>query len=261
MKYNFTYLVEIRYLGFRYHGWQKQHKIKTVHDAIDKTLSFVLVDEIYKTLGIGRTDAMVSANSYYFQLFMLKELDINEFVNLFRLNAPQDISILNAVRVPNGFDLINHPKIKEYHYYFAFQEEYHPFAAPFITNIHQNLNINLMKRGAKLFEGEHFFQKYCTKPSKNTIFKRIIERCEIVENTEFTASFFPKKSYVLKIRGKGFLRYQIRLIMAMLFELGKENVSLNDILNSISEDNDGQFLRNIAPASGLQLYKIDINLN
>ena len=124
-------------------------------------------------------------------------------------------------------------------------------------NENNTLDIERMQEGAKLFQGEHYFHKYCTKPSANTIFKRVIDCCEIVENTILTASFFPEKSYILKVKGKGFLRYQIRLMMATLFELGKGNVDLQFIQNSLQEENDRQFLRNIAPASGLQLFSVN----
>ena len=260
MKYPFNYLVEISFLGFRFHGWQKQKNVKTLHDIVDKTLSFVFKESVYKTLGIGRTDAMVSATNYYFQLFTDAPIDEKGFLVDFYKNAPQDLSINSVEKLPDNFDLLNCDKVKEYHYYFSFDEVYHPFAAPFITNVKAHLDIDLMKLGANFFEGEHYFHKYCTKPSVNTIFKREIKSCEIVDNTDFTASFFPIKSYVLKVKGKGFLRYQIRLMMAMLFELGKGNVKLDDIKNSLSKENDRKFLRTIAPASGLQLFNIDIHI-
>jgi tRNA pseudouridine38-40 synthase len=114
-----------------------------------------------------------------------------------------------------------------------------------------------MRKGAALFQGQHYFHKYCTKPSEKTIFKRTIASCELVENHLLKANFFPKHSYILIVEGKGFLRYQIRLMMAALFELGKGACSLSDIENSLKEDNDRHYLRNIAPASGLQLYDID----
>ena len=117
-----------------------------------------------------------------------------------------------------------------------------------------------MIKGAKLFEGEHYFHKYCTKPSSHTIFKRVIDSCEIIENTILTASFFPEQSYILKVKGKGFLRYQIRLMMATLFELGKGNLTLDFIEVSLKEDNDRKFLRDIAPSSGLQLYDVVLEL-
>lgn len=259
MKYPFNYVVEIQYLGFRFHGWQKQKQVKTLHEMIDKTLFFVFKGERYKSLGVGRTDAMVSANNYFFQLFLHDALDIEWFIRFFNENLPPDIKALSIQKKHLGFDLINCPKIKEYHYYFSFGEKNHPFAAPFMVNIPENLNIEMMMNGANLFIGTHFFHKYCTKPSENTIFKRTIDSCEIVNNTEFTASFFPENSYVLKVRGKGFLRYQIRLMMGTLFELGKGNLDLKFIESSLKEDNDQKYLRHNAFSSGLQLYKIELH--
>jgi len=81
--------------------------------------------------------------------------------------------------------------------------------------------------------------------------------CEIVENTVLQANFFPEKSYVLKVKGKGFLRYQIRLMMGVLFELGRGKVDLDFIKASLAEDNDRLHLPSIAPSSGLQLYDLD----
>ncbi|MDA9317151.1 tRNA pseudouridine(38-40) synthase TruA, partial [Polaribacter sp.] len=233
---------------------------KTVHDIVDKSLHFVFKREDYKTIGVGRTDAKVSANTYYINLFARFELNQETFLKEFNKNAPADLKALSFKVLPGDFDLINSEKIKEYHYYFSFGEKNHPFAAPFMTGLQEELRIDLMKLGAKLFEGEHYFHKYCTKPSDHTLFKRTIDSCEIVENNVLTANFFPETSYVLKVRGKGFLRYQIRLMMATLFEVGKENISIQFIEASLKEDNDQKSLRNVAPGSGLQLYDIDFDI-
>ena len=118
------------------------------------------------------------------------------------------------------------------------------------------LDIKLMQKGAKLFEGTHYFHKYCTEPSENTVFKRDILSCIIEINTILTANFFPETSYVLKVRGAGFLRYQIRLMMGVLVELGKHKISIDFIINSLKVNNDRKFLRHIVPGSGLQLYDV-----
>lgn len=258
MKYSSSYIISLQFLGFRFSGWQKQTNSKTLHDIVDKSLSFVLKDVSYKTVGAGRTDAKVSANGYIFQLFTDENLVDDIFLFDLNSNFPPDFRAIAIRRVDLTFNIINTPKVKEYHYYFSFGTENHPFAAPFIVNERQILDIDCMKKGAILFQGEHYFHKYCTKPSANTIFKRTIDSCEIVENSILTANFFPKKSYILKVKGKGFLRYQIRLMMATLFELGKGNLSLEYIKDSLKETNDRQFLRNIAPGSGLQLYAIEL---
>lgn len=258
MKYSHSYLLKIQFLGFRFSGWQKQTNAKTIHDIVDKSLSFVLVREEYKTIGMSRTDAKVSANTYYVQLFVLRALDKHEFIALLNKNFPQDFRVNLITHVPTSYNIINASKTKEYHYYFSFGEKAHPFTAPLLTALPDNLDIELMKKGAVLFEGTHYFHKYCTKPSKHTVLKRTIDCCEILENTYLTANFFPKQSFVLRVCGKGFLRYQIRLIMATLFELGKNNIDLLYIKESLLENNDGKPLKTIAPASGLQLYNVDL---
>lgn len=258
MNYQFSYLINFQYLGFRLHGWQKQPNLKTVHFFVDKTLKFVCKGIRYKSVGVGRTDAKVSATDYYFQLFIDKELIEDEFVKLFNLNSPSDIKVLSLEEIENrDFNIIQHSKVKEYRYYFSFGRKNHPYSAPFLTGLIDVLDIDLMKEGALLFEGFHNFKHYCTKPSSETKVERTIIECRIEENTELLASFFPKMSYVLIVRGEGFLRNQIRLIMGALFELGKGNYDLNFIRNSLKPNGNIEFLKTIAPASGLHLHKIN----
>ena len=256
MKYSNSYLISIQYLGFRFHGWQKQKNVMSLHEMVDKTLEFVFKNKDFKTLGSSRTDSKVSANTYFFQLFTNELLEEKEFLKSFNFNAPSDLKVLTLKNISKPFNIIQSSKLKEYHYYFSHGTKNHPFSAALLVGFQDTLDIELMQKGAKLFEGTHYFHKYCTEPSENTVFKRDILSCVIEKNTILTANFFPETSYVLKVRGVGFLRYQIRLMMGVLVELGKHNISLDFIINSLKEDNDRKFLRTIAPGSGLQLYDI-----
>ena len=219
MNLNNYYLIEIQFLGYRFHGWQKQPQLKTVHLMIDRTINYVLEHNKFKTLGTGRTDAMVSANQTAFELFTeLPILNLEEFLKLVNTNLPQDIRALNIKTVTKEFNVINHSKLKEYKYLFSEGTKNHPYCAPFIATFLDNLNIDLMKEGAELFEGEHNFKSYCYKPNENGIFDREIIYCKISINNTLKANFFPKKSYELTVRAKGFMRNQIRLMMGVLVE-------------------------------------------
>ena len=256
MNLNNYYLIEIQFLGYRFHGWQKQPKIKTVHLMIDRTINYVLENNKFKTLGAGRTDAMVSANQTAFELFTeLPIFNLEEFLRLVNTNLPQDIRALNIKTVSKEFNVINDSKIKEYKYLFSEGSKNHPYCAPFITTFLDSLNIDLMKEGAKLFEGKHNFKSYCYKPNENGIFDREIFYCKISFNTTLKANFFPNKSYELTVKGKGFMRNQIRLMMGVLVELGRGEVSLDYIKESLSKYNPQ--INYIAPASGLMLNKVD----
>ena len=255
--YTHYYLLNLQFLGFRFHGWQPQPNLKTVQLMLEKTISFVLEHKEFKVLGAGRTDAMVSANNFAVELFLKKELDTILFLEEMNKNLPSDLRLLGIQAVSKEFNVIQNSKVKEYIYLFAHKEKQHPFSAPFVTSFIEELDIEKMKEGAKLFEGTHFFHKYCTKPSPQTVFEREIMSSYIEENTIYQANFFPKESYVFRIKSKGFLRYQVRLIMGALIELGKGNISLEEVRKSLEEDNDRKHLRYIAPNSGLSLHTID----
>lgn len=255
MKYEYRYLIEIQYLGFRYNGWAKQKDLKTVHLMIDKSLEFTLSTNTFKTMGASRTDKMVSAQQSFFQLF-LNQLISQNFIVDFNKNLPPDIKAIGCKRVSREFDILG-SKRKTYHYVFAYNEKPHPFAASLITTLPEPLDIELMKKGAKLFEGTYNFKKYCTKPGPNTNLVRTIDLCEIIENQLYKANFFPKQSWILNIISVGFLRNQVRLIMGQLLELGAGRTTLKDIEISLINPTKKP-LDSIAPPSGLILYKNEL---
>ncbi len=250
----YYYLIHMQYLGFRYHGWLKQPEVKTIEFMVDKTLKFIFGHKDYKILGSSRTDSKVSANHSAFELFLSHPIDIEAFLKDFNENLPNDIKALKIEEVDKKFSIINSPRIKEYIYLFAFGEKCHPFSAPLICSFQDNLDIDLMKEGSLLFQGNHNFIKYCTKPKTGTRFEREVLVSKIEENRIFTANFFPEKSYAYHIHSKGFMRYQVRLIMGQLLSLGRGEINLNDIEESL-KGLDNKPLRYIAPASGLILNK------
>jgi len=259
-KKKFYYLVRLQFLGFRFSGWQKQPNHKTIEGMLAKTLKYILPNTHFKILGAGRTDAKVSALDAAFELFIQEDAiqDLKEFMVLFNTNLPSDIRITSIEETTKDFNIIQHSKRKEYVYLFSFGEKNHPFCAPFITNIQQQLDIELMQRGAACFVGTHDFSSFTARVQENTIVERKIDEAYLIENTLFTASFFPKKSYALHVKGKGFIRYQIRMMMGALFQLGKGELTLEQLKKSLSKE-DNTILKHVAPGSGLLLNNLEFN--
>ncbi|MFO7702356.1 MAG: tRNA pseudouridine(38-40) synthase TruA [Psychroflexus maritimus] len=252
----YTYLIKFQYLGFRYHGWQQQPDVKTLEGRVRKTLKFVFEGKKFNVISAGRTDALVSVEQTYIQLFTYHELE-KDFLSLFNQNLPPDLRALSLEEREIKFNIIQHPKWKEYLYFFAFPEKIHPFAAPFMANISKDLDLDLMRACAKKFEGEKDFYSYTFRPTLHTITLGEIKTCEIIENTYFQASFFPEKLHVLKVVGKGFKRNQIRLMMGMLIDLGSKEKSV-DFFEDTLEGKNKLKLEHIAPASGLILNKVEL---
>lgn len=259
-KQRYYYVINLQYLGFRFSGWQKQPQQKTIEGMLSKTLKFILPGTKFKILGAGRTDSKVSALDAAFELFLDDKpiADLAVFLELFNMNLPSDIRAIGIRSVDESYNIIKDPKSKEYVYLFSFGEKNHPFCAPFITNILEDLDLAAMKKGANLFVGSHNFASYTVKGQKNANKIRIINVCEIRVNKLLKANFFPQKSYALHVKGKGFMRYQIRMMMGALIQLGKGELALNDIHNSLMRKNKLQ-LTYVAPGSGLLLNKLDFS--
>lgn len=255
-RWTYFYLIRIEFLGFRYHGWQKQAKLKSVQGMIDKTFRFILGHDNFKTLGCGRTDAKVSADDFAFEFFTQDSHDSSVLLERMNQELPSDIRVKTVKEVSASFNIIQHSKIKEYHYYFSFGEKSHPFNAPLIRDFGKALNIELMQKAARFFEGTHNFKRYTSKPGENTVFEREILSAFIEPNTRFVDQHSPKNAFVFKVRSKGFLRYQVRLMVGALVLVGKGKWSLIDFTNSL-EDFEGEQIKHIAASSGLILHKVE----
>ncbi len=252
MKY--FYLIQFQYLGFRYHGWQKQSIMITVQSTIESNIEKVLKHKKFQTLGASRTDSMVSAETSVFELIVEEELNEN-FLNLMNLKLPQDIRLLSCKSVDKSFRIIGAFAKKEYHYYFSFGQKPHPFSAPFIAHFNENLDIAKMQKAASFFIGKNFFHNYCHKDRIDNFNKEIFI-CEIIPNEILVANFFPKESYVLRIHGTSFMRHQIRLMMGALLRVGLNQLQLKDLEKSLlREINQKEVF--LAPSAGLCLYRLE----
>jgi len=254
----YYYLIQLQYLGFRYHGWQKQPQVNTLQRMVERTISYVLAHKNFKILASGRTDAKVSANEAYIELFVDNTpLELHDFFILFNQNLPQDIRALSIQETDKDFNIIQHPKVKEYLYLFSFGKKNHPFSAPFMYNVMEELDINAMQKAAILFEGKHNFRSYCHRPNEHTVLEGEILKCRILKNTVYTANFFPENSYLLQVKGAGFKRNQIRLMMGALVDLGKGKIDIDFIKRTLDPAEEEIVLEHIVPGSGLILNSID----
>ena len=256
-KWGKFYLIRIEFLGFRYHGWQKQSNFRSIQGMIDKTFEFIFQHNNFKTHGCGRTDAKVSADDFAFELFTLKNFQIETEKLLIELNnnLPSDIRAKSITEVSADFNIIQNSSVKEYHYYFSSGKKSHPFNAPLIRYFGASLNIEKMQEAAALFLGKHNFKRFASKPTKNEVFDRIILKSEIVGNEKITANFTPNESYIFKVRSKGFLRYQVRLMVGALINVGRGDWNIEQFQDTLKNPN-GLQVKHIAPSSGLVLHEV-----
>lgn len=260
MQEKHQYLLRIAFLGFRYSGWQHQPGTRTVEGMLRKTLHHVLPGRQVRFLGAGRTDARVSAADFAIQMLLTGEALPSEsaFLEATDRNLPPDIRLSSIEKVPAGFNAIRDCRLKTYRYYFTWGPKPHPYCAPLLGYFPGELNLDLMQRAARQFEGEHDFRALLASPTARTRTRRLVACCRLRRNEELTASFFPPLTRVLEVAGQGFGRYQVRRMMAALVALGRGTLDLSALSHSL-EHGSPLPLPEIAPASGLHLMEVQFD--
>ena len=225
---------------------------------IDKTFDYIFQHSEYRTLGCGRTDAKVSADDYAFELFLKEEKVPADLLQNLNRNLPADIRAKSVKAVGPDFNIIQSARTKEYHYHFSFGNKSHPYIAPFIRDCGEYLDIEKMASAVKLFVGEHNFKRFASKPSAETELVREILSAKIEVDHKFSGAFAPPNAFVFKVKAAGFLRYQVRLMMGALIEIGRNNWSIEELQQSLIHFNEAP-IKHIAPSSGLVLHKVEFD--
>jgi tRNA pseudouridine38-40 synthase len=251
----FTYLFSIQYLGLRYHGWQKQPGVKTIQGSLEKAFRYILGHEDFTILGASRTDSGVSCNRGAFELFLKHEVS-SDLVGKINAYLPSDIRILEMKTVSLDFNIIQDVAWKEYHYHFAFGEKFHPFAAGNLTFFEGFPDVELMKEGAKCFVGKYDFRRFCSIDKVTENYVREIFETKITNHPFAGQGFIPESAFTFSVKGAGFLRYQVRIMMGALLDLGLGKISLEELIGAFDSKESGPIAIAV-PAYGLVLEKVE----
>ncbi|GGF44960.1 tRNA pseudouridine(38-40) synthase TruA [Echinicola rosea] len=253
----FTYLCHVQYLGFRYHGWQKQPGVKTIQEMLERSFKGWLGHGEFKLLGAGRTDAGVSCMQGAFELFSAYEEQLEGMVKGVNAFLPDDIRLLSAAPIGPDFNIIQDVKEKEYRYYFSFGAKPHPFSAPYVVVFPEALDIPLIQEAAKLFEGVNDFRNFCTKPKAEAVFKREIVASSVTAFKQAVPEWEIRTAiYCFSVRGKGFMRNQVRLMMGALYDLGRGKLTVDELEKALKGTKEVFPLSEKAPARGLVLEEV-----
>lgn len=258
-KYQYRYVIEIKYLGLNYKGWQNQPRLEkeTIQGILEEKMAILMRYPI-KLTAAGRTDAKVSATCQVAHFDCYTKLQEKKF--LYSLNGllkNESINVTNIKRCADDFHARFSCKKKTYKYYLLPSKIPNPFLKTywqiiFVNNIDEF--IEQLKEMASVLIGTHDFASFqdadCgAKSSVRTILDIKFEK-ENIHASEFI---------VMSISGPAFLQHQIRIIMGTIIELIKNNKSSNELKKILAAKNRTQ-AGITAPAAGLVLDKIEYDL-
>lgn len=233
----------VSYDGTNFHGFQVQDNLRTVQEEIEKVLKVITKTDT-RIYPAGRTDTGVHGIGQVFHFdteIVMKEWNMKNAINS---RLPRDIYIKDVEYASEDFHSRFTKHTKEYHYIIDLNE-YDPLLKNYRYFYRHKLDIDKMIEASKVFVGEHDFASF----TKN-------HKMENTVRTIYSIDYeFKDKVLTLKFKGNGFLHNMIRIIVAMLIEVGNNRMEI-ERLKEIMELKNRKLAPKTAPANGLYLYEI-----
>ena len=149
--------LKLMYAGTAYHGWQVQKNAVTVAETLDKALSSVVGHPV-RCVGAGRTDAGVHARVYVANFRTTSSIPLDRLPLAVNTRLPDDIVVVKATRVSDGFNAIGSCRKKEYTYLIYNSRLRDAFYVNRAWFYPRRLDEAVMARAAEQFVGTHDFR-------------------------------------------------------------------------------------------------------
>ena len=241
-----NYRMDIQYDGTRYGGWQKQKDTdNTIQGKIEDVLGRMCKNPV-SIQGAGRTDAGVHARGQVANVFLDTDKTCEEICSYLNQYLPEDIEITRVTKVEERFHSRLNAKEKVYQYRVVTGVHKNVFERKYQCPLHENLDVDAMKKAAGYLEGTHDFKSFCSnkkmkKSSVRTIFRIEIE--DAGQEVKFTFT------------GNGFLYNMVRILTGTLIEVGRGDRRPEE-MPRILEGCDRNLAGFTAPARGLTLLEV-----
>jgi len=242
----------IEYDGTRYSGWQKQQNARTIQGTLISAGETIFGSSKLDIQGSGRTDSGVHA------LCQVAHLEVKTMlapeIMRFKFNdkLPHDINILEIEKANPNFHARHDAVSRSYIYQISRRRT--AFGKNYVWWIKDKLNFNKMQDAAKEFLGMHDFSSFAEEDKEDKSTKVLIEDVQLKEDGDLI---------LIRITGSHFLWKMVRRMTGILAEIGRGNMTANDLKTLINHRSDMP-AKYTSPPSGLflehVLYKGDIPL-
>lgn len=250
------YKIYVSYKGTNYFGWQIQNTPegkKTIQGEINLALARLCQNENIKTLGSSRTDAGVHAIEQVFKATLPINLPLQALEQGLNSFLPPEIRILKAEFSSADFHPVGAAIWKEYLYYYSHIQP-SPFESDLVAHYPYEVDFSKMNQAAKLFLGKHDFKNFqCVGTEVPTTVREIFE-IELTQELR-KSPWGELPLFCLRIRGEGFLKQMVRMIMGSLWSVGRGKTDIPRVKSALNMEVIER-VGFVAPACGLYLHKI-----
>ncbi|WP_461240005.1 tRNA pseudouridine(38-40) synthase TruA [Paucilactobacillus sp. N302-9] len=246
----YRYKIEFAYDGTNFAGFQVQPHERTVEQALENAVNKIAKkpNPPISVVASGRTDAGVHALAQVAHFDLPYQMGDDSLRRALNSILPLDILVNQACRVAPDFHARFNAHHKLYRYRVSQGEFVNPFKRNYTGHFKYSLNLPLMQQAIQDLVGEHDFTSFVASGSQTKTNVRTIYTAKVVEDKI-------NHEIIFEFEGSGFLYNQVRIMVAVLLEIGSEKRPVDDI-PKVLRAKDRSRARGTAPASGLYLVKV-----
>jgi len=240
------YQIKVEYDGTNFVGWQYQKNGLSIQEILQKAI-FQFSREKVTVTGAGRTDSGVHAIGQVAHLDLKKKIKKRNFllgVNQYIGNNP--VTILNIKKTHNKFHSRFDAKKRTYQYVIINRQSPLALQKNKAWHIRKKLDLNAMKKGAKILLGTHDFSTFRASSCGAKSPVRTLKKISIKKNNE---------RIIIKFTSRSFLQQQVRSMVGCIKFLGESKWKIDDF-KKVFKSKKRSNCATPAPPCGLYLTKI-----
>jgi tRNA pseudouridine38-40 synthase len=276
-----TLKLTLSYDGGAYVGWQRQTNGPSVQSCLELALAPFNAESV-TVVGAGRTDAGVHALAQVASVRLSHPIAPASLLRAANARLPADVRVLAADVVPDDFHARFSATDKTYRYRLLGGAITSPFERRYGWHVPARLDYALMATAGRLLVGEHDFAAFQAsggdvRTSTRTLFEldvcppaapeafmrrrpaesasRYLARSTSPGGAWLTGDGSGETVATIDVRGSGFLRHMVRIIVGTLVEVGlgkRDHASVADAIRLAVRPAAGQ----TAPPHGLFLVRV-----
>jgi len=238
-----TYRIDLAYDGTGFHGYARQHGLRTVQGSLETAL-FHTTGEI-GTVVAGRTDRGVHATGQVVSFSVAEPLDTARLRRSLNRQLGPEIAVDRIAAVPDDFHARFSALTRRYRYRIWNAPVHAPLLARTVWHVPEPLDADAMNLAVEHLGGLHDFASFCRKaPGRST------ER-------EITEIRWERDGDLLElwITALAFCHHMVRSIVATSVHIGRGHAA-PDAMEETLASRDRTASHGSAPPQGLTLVEV-----
>lgn len=240
-----TIRLTIEYDGTDFAGWQTQPNGRSVQEVMEAALARILGEPV-RLASAGRTDAGVHARGMVAHFATGRDLPLAAYREGVNRHLPLDVAVCEATEATADFHARFDARGKWYRYTLRCAPVRSPLLDRTSWHLRAPLDQAAMTQAAEDFVGRHDFAAFRGAGCDARTTEREIFAVDLVRDGELTH---------IDVRGEGFLRHMVRVMVGTLVEIGLGRRPVDDVARLLREGCRSAAGRT-APPHGLCLMEV-----